>query len=97
MLRGRTRLTTPPGEEPAPAAGRQPDDEDYLPFFAPPREPSPPGRSRSRLVAALVAAVLLVAGIAYAVVQLTEAGRTFDPSLPVPGGEQPAPEGRTGG
>lgn len=90
MPRGRTRLTTPPGEEPAPAAGAGPDDESYLPGLDLPEEPRYPSRFRW---AYITLAVLIVVGLgAYAVLVLTSGSRTFDPSLQFPGQEQPSPE-----
>lgn len=90
MPRGRTRLTTPPGEEPAPAAGPGADRaEVYAPGFALPEEPTYPSRFRWLVVTATVLA--LVAAIAFAVTALTSASRTFDPSLEAPGAATPAP------
>lgn len=95
MPRGRTRLTTPPGQEPAPAAGAGSDDERYLPAYALPEEPT--YGSRYRWASLTVAVLLVVAGIAYVVLQLTSASRTFDPSLQFPGQEQPSPGSSPGG
>ena len=95
MPRGRTRLTTPPGQEPAPAAGAGSDEEHYLPAFALPEEPA--YATRYRWAYLTVAVLLVVAGIAYAVIQVTSASRTFDPSLQFPGQEQPSPASSPGG
>lgn len=90
MPRGRTRLTTPPGEEPAPAAGDgSPEDAHYLPALDIPTEPRHP--SRFRWLYVTVAGVVLVAAVAVAVLQLTSASRTFDPSLQFPGQEPASP------
>ncbi len=88
MPRGRTRLTTPPGQEPAPPLSEGADDEHYLPAFEIPTEPSYPSRFRWLYVTASL--LLLIAAIGFAVLQLTSASRTFDPSLQVPGQEAPA-------
>lgn len=78
-MRTRTRLSTPPGQEPEPEAG--PDrDERYLPGFALPREPRVPrpGARLARFVLAIVA-VLAVAALAVRIVGATE---DRDPALP---------------
>lgn len=99
-LRTRTRLTTPPGQDPQPA-GEQPDaasrastvtadaDERYVPGLALPDEP----RVRSRWFKPLVvmSSIVVVLGILYAILLAATQGQYLDPALDedVPG--QPAP------
>lgn len=89
MPRGRTRLTTPPDQEPASPLSEDADDEHYLPALEIPTEPSFPSRFRWLYVTASL--LVLVAAIGFAVLQLTSASRAFDPSLQFPGQEAPAP------
>lgn len=91
--RGRTRLTTPPGVDPAPA-GDTPEGEHYLPALDIPEEPRHPGRFRWLYVT--LAVVVVVAAVGVAVLRLTSASRTFDPSLQFPG-QQPASPAPTDG
>lgn len=95
MPRGRTRLTTPPGEEPAPAAGDDRDEEHYLPALDIPTEPH--HASRFRWLYVTVTIVVVVAAIGFAVLRMTSAQRTFDPSLQFPGQQTPSPEPTSGG
>jgi hypothetical protein len=78
-VRTRTRLTTPPGQEPV-----APHDEDdlgerYVPALAVPSEPRYPGRRR-RLWMALLS-VLVIAAVGYGAFRMVTAGQTFDPAL----------------
>lgn len=89
-MRTRTRLTTPPGEEPVAEDGvRTRDPERYSPALRIPSEPDVPGRYRKAAIVAIV--LLAVAGLAYLGFQLANAGQFQDPSLDEdPGIEQPA-------
>lgn len=89
MPRGRTRLTTPPGVDPAPTAGTEPEGEHYLPAPEIPGEPHHP--SRFRWLYVTIAVLVVVAAVGVAVLQLTSASRTFDPSLQFPGQEPTSP------
>ncbi|MBW3620208.1 MAG: hypothetical protein KY461_08185 [Actinobacteria bacterium] len=100
-MRTRTRLTTPPGEEPTVDDGlRVRDPERYSPALALPDEPDVPGRFRRPGVTLAVLALLAVLG--YAGFQLANAGQFQDPSLDDQGGteldeapaiEEPTPAG----
>lgn len=77
-MRTRTKLTTPPGSEPAPLADVEPV-EDYSPALAAPAEPRYPSRWR-RVITPLITLVLLAA-IGWGVFRLVTAGQAQDPSL----------------
>lgn len=78
-MRTRTRLTTPPGQEPALSATSRPDHEVYVPGPSLPEEPRVPGRYRRRWTTVVVVAALVVLG--YVAFRVMTAGQTFDPSL----------------
>lgn len=83
-MRTRTRLTTPPGEEPAPppsvtSPDGPADDERYVPSFALPEEPRPPSPYRRAVILAVVLVVLVAAG--WAILQVVTAGEDFDPAV----------------
>ena len=88
-MRTRTRLTTPPGQEPVEEAGaRGADRERYSPGFALPTEPDVPSRYRAPLTAVL--ALLIVAALAYGGFRLATQGQYEDPALTdVPSGQLP--------
>lgn len=94
-MRTRTRLTTPPGQEPATPHADDDAKERYVPGLALPDEPSHPGRYR-RVWTTLLTIVLL-ATVAYVAFRLATAGQTFDPALNRDSGpedqviEQPTP------
>lgn len=89
-MRTRTRLTTPPGEEPAADDGvRTRDPERYTPALSVPSEPEVPGRFRR--LGVTVAVLVLLAALGYVGFQLANAGQFQDPSLDEdPGIQQPA-------
>lgn len=78
-MRTRTRLTTPPGQEPSLSADRRPDAETYVPGLSLPEEPRVPG-PRRRLWVTLTVIVVVAAG-AYVAFLVATAGQTFDPAL----------------
>ena len=87
-MQTRTRLTTPPGEEPAPppSIGSSVDPaqgDRYVPGLALPTEPSPPSRYRKAIIIALIIGVLALVG--YVALQVVTAGEDFDPAV----GENP--------
>ena len=97
-MQTRTRLTTPPGQEPvAPESNRTADDvERYSPGLALPAEPTVAGRHRRTLV---VIGALLVLGVAgFVAFRLLTAGQFQDPALTeeqpadAPAGELPGEE-----
>jgi hypothetical protein len=75
----RTRLTTPPGQEPALASGARSDVETYVGGLALPSEPRVPGRRRRLWV--VLGALALVAVGAWLAFRVATAGQTFDPAL----------------
>ncbi len=79
-MRTHTLLSTPPGQEPeAVSPVRASASELYVPGLAIPREPRPPGRYRTPVLAVGgMIALVLVAITAWWVVT---SGQTFDPSL----------------
>lgn len=78
-MRTRTRLTTPPGQEPSLSTDRRPDAETYVSGLGLPIEPRVPGRRRRLWVTLAVLAVVAVA--AYAAFLAATSGQTFDPAL----------------
>jgi hypothetical protein len=88
-MKTRTRLTTPPGQDPIGTAQQRPEDEHYVPALQLPAEPRVPGRHRRAWNVLVIVAVLLVVG--YAVVLVATAGQGFDPALDRLPDEQPAP------
>ena len=78
-MRTRTRLTTPPGQDPELSEASRPSAEVYVPGFALPEEPSVPGRYRR--VLAVLAVVAVLALVAYGIFRAMTAGQTFDPAL----------------
>ena len=92
-MRTRTRLTTPPGQEPSLSSAGQPESEHYVPGLALPQEPRVPGRRRRLWVTLVVLAVLVVGG--YIAFRVATAGQQFDPALDPqiePGVQAPADE-----
>lgn len=88
-MRTRTRLTTPPGEEPASDEGvRLSDPERYSPALAVPAEPDVPGRYRR--IGVVLGILVLLAILGYAGFQLANRGSFQDPSLDDPSLQQPA-------
>lgn len=85
-MRTRTRLTTPPGQEPALSEGPS-ASERYVPGLGLPEEPHTPGRRR-RLWLTLAVLVLVVVG-SYVAFRVATAGQQFDPALD-PGIQAPA-------
>ncbi|HEX2027746.1 MAG TPA: hypothetical protein VHF25_07075 [Nitriliruptorales bacterium] len=82
-MRPRTRLTAPPGQEPAaPLPGREQDTERYAPGFRLPEEPPVPGRLRWVKVA--VASIVVLAAVGYVALRLAVAGQAEDPALDRP-------------
>lgn len=78
-MRTRTKLTTPPGSEPAPLADEP--EETYAPALAPPDEPRYPGRWRR--VTTPVVALALLAAVGWLVFRAVTAGQAQDPSLQI--------------
>lgn len=79
-MRTRTRLTTPPGQEPVEdGAGRNAGREHYVHGLALPTEPHVRGRSRRPLTFLLV--VLVVAALGYGAFRITTLGQYEDPAL----------------
>ncbi|MGH3442156.1 MAG: hypothetical protein ACRDUY_08970 [Nitriliruptorales bacterium] len=77
-MRTRTKLTTPPGSEPAPLADVGPT-EIYSPGLTQPVEPRCPSRFR-RVLTALVTLVV-VAALGWLAFRLVTTGQADDPSL----------------
>ncbi len=90
-MRTRTRLTTPPGQEPSLSADRRPDAEAYVPGLALPVEPRVPGPRRRLWVTLTLVAV--VAAAAYVAFLMATSGQTFDPALDLDAGTGEAPAG----
>ncbi|MDX1659019.1 MAG: hypothetical protein R3343_09385 [Nitriliruptorales bacterium] len=78
-MQGRTRLTTPPGEEPADPISGKATQELYSGGFDRPSEPHVPGRHRRKLIT-LVALVILGA-VGYVGYVVTTQGQFQDPAL----------------
>jgi hypothetical protein len=79
-MRTRTRLTSPPGEEPtADEAIETRTPERYSPALALPEEPDVPGRFRRVLVTVGVLALLALVG--WGLLRLASAGQAEDPAL----------------
>lgn len=88
-MRTRTRLTTPPGEEPTSDEGvRLSDPERYSPALAVPSEPDVPGRYHR--IGVILGVLALLAILGYAGFQLANQGQFQDPSLDDPSLQQPA-------
>lgn len=81
-MRPRTRLTAPPGQEPAVSAGREHHTERYVPAFGLPEEPPVPGRRRWVTVA--VAAIVVLAAVVSVALRLAVAGQAEDPAVDRP-------------
>lgn len=77
---GRTKLTTPPGEQPSGPGDGDPEVEVYSPTFGLPEEPDFPSRWRRPIVVLVLVAVL--AGAGYWLYLGMTARQTQDPSLP---------------
>lgn len=80
-MRTRTRLTTPPGQEPLDDEAQQQwrHTERYTPFLDRPTEPRWPSRYRGLIVGLTSLLVLLALG--YGAYRLSTAGQFEDPSL----------------
>ena len=89
-MKGRTRLTTPPGEEPASELSGDATSELYSHGFERPTEPDIPGRHRTKLIA--VAVVIVLAALGYVGFVLATEGQFQDPALSelLPGNEDTA-------
>lgn len=90
-MRTRTRLTTPPGQEPSLSSPGQSDAETYVPGLALPEEPHVPGRRRRVWIVLAVLVAVAVGG--YVAFRVATAGQQFDPALDPqldPGIESPA-------
>jgi hypothetical protein len=94
-VRTRTRLTTPPGQEPAAPHADDEVPERYVPGLALPHEPGHPGRFRR--VWTVLLTIVLLATVAYVAFLVATSGQTFDPALNRDSGpedqiiEQPTP------
>lgn len=88
-MKTRTRLTTPPGQDPIGTAQQRPEDEHYVTALQLPEEPSVPGRHRRTWSALTIVLVLALAG--YVVFRVATAGQGFDPALDRLPDEQQAP------
>ena len=91
-MRTRTRLTTPPGQDPSLDPDAQPAAEHYVPGPALPREPRVPGRRRHLWLTLAILLVVVVGG--YVAFRVATAGQQFDPALDQqvdPGTSSPAP------
>lgn len=101
-MQTRTRLTTPPGDEPAPVPSARGGEashagEAYVPAFVVPTEPHV--GSRYRPVLLLIAVVVALIVLAYGVLQIVTSGEDFDPAVgnqPGVPGSVDAPEGSDG-
>ncbi len=79
-MQTRTRLTTPPGQEPAPTdASPREAPERYTPGLGLPTEPVVPGRHRRKVVTLVTLAVLVLAG--YVTLRILTSGQFQDPAL----------------
>lgn len=81
-MRSRTRLTTPPGQQPEAADRPREQDapaERYIPAFALPEEPRPPRRHRRAIV--VVATLLVLVAVAWGILQVVTSGSDFDPAV----------------
>jgi hypothetical protein len=88
-VKTRTRLTTPPGQDPIGTTQQRPEDEHYVPALHLPEEPRIPGRHRRTWNALVIVLVLVLAG--YAIFRVATAGQGFDPALDRVPDEQQAP------
>lgn len=87
----RTRLTTPPGQEPVDTRDQR-DDEDHAPAFALPEEPRVPSRYLKPVVSVVTVVALLA--LAWWVFTIATSTQAFDPSLqqgPLDPATAPAP------
>lgn len=78
-MKTRTRLTTPPGQDPIGTTQQRHEDEHYVPALQLPEEPRVPGRHRRAWNILAIVAVLLLAG--YITFRVATAGQGFDPAL----------------